>query len=38
LEVKKTAAKIVKELYELLICQKKKGKQIRLAAIGNIVI
>ena len=34
-KVRKNAANIVKELYELLVYQKMKGKQIRLAAIDS---
>ncbi len=34
-KVRKTASKIVKELYEFLIYQKMKGKQIRLVAIDS---
>jgi hypothetical protein len=34
-KVRKTAAKIMKKLYEFLICQKMKGKRIRLNAIDS---
>ena len=34
-KVRKTASKIVKELYEFLIYQKMKGKKIRLVAIDS---
>ncbi|MGC9205373.1 MAG: hypothetical protein ACP5FN_03835 [Candidatus Micrarchaeia archaeon] len=34
-KVRKNASKIIKELYEFLIYQKMKGKQIRLVAIDS---
>ncbi|MGC8538108.1 MAG: hypothetical protein ACP5MZ_03980, partial [Candidatus Micrarchaeia archaeon] len=34
-KVRKTATKIVKELYEFIIYQKMKGKRIRLVAIDS---
>lgn len=37
-KVRKTAAKIVKELYEFLVYQKMKGKRIRLVAIDSMGI